>query len=122
MFIGFEPSNYSWFLNNYAIWIENGFNGLQKDYYKECTNVALWYGKIKGNRIQLIFFKNRNDYEHILQRDSVAWRIAIHYQFCNIVKYPEGANKEFITELIISTLMDIYKNGNINNQKYGRTS
>ena len=65
-----ELSNYSWFLNNYAIWIENGFNGLQKDYYKECTNVALWYGKIKGNRIQLIFFKNRNDYEHILQRDS----------------------------------------------------
>lgn len=108
-----ENSDYAWFFNNYAIYIKSGFDDQQKDYYKECTNVALWFNRIKGNQIRLIFFKNTDDYNYIMENCSIAWRITVHYQFCRIIRYPKGATKEFITDLIVKVLMDIYKNGNI---------
>lgn len=33
-------------LSVYSIWIKSNIDQDQKDYYKECTNMVIWYDKI----------------------------------------------------------------------------
>lgn len=62
-------------LSVYSIWIKSNIDQDQKDYYKECTNMVIWYGRHWGDRIQLIFFKDKTDYRNILDNKSFAWRV-----------------------------------------------
>ena len=73
------PYTYLQCLSTYYTWIKTNIDQDQKDYYKECTNMVIWYDKIWGNGIKLIFFKDENDYDHILKHKLFAWKVENHY-------------------------------------------
>lgn len=56
------PYTYQQCLSTYLIWIASCIDKEQKDYYQECTSFEIWYDRHRGNRIQIIFFKNHEDY------------------------------------------------------------
>lgn len=107
------PYTYQQCLSTYSIWIESCIDKEQKDYYKECTNFEIWYSRIKGNRIQIIFLKDCRDYQYILEHSTFAWRIDIHYEYCRIYHCPLGCTREQIIDIIIKAIINIYRNGDI---------
>ena len=100
-------------LSTYSIWVESSIDQDQKDYYKECTNFEIWYDRRKGNRIQIIFFKDYTDYLYIREHSTFAWRVDIHYEFCRLYHYPPNPTREWMIDFIIHAIMDIYKDGDI---------
>ncbi|EEF91400.1 hypothetical protein BACCELL_00941 [Bacteroides cellulosilyticus DSM 14838] len=100
-------------LSTYSIWIEFCIDKLQKDYYRECTNFEIWYNRLKGSRVQIIFFRDYKDYLYILEHSIFAWRIHIHYEFCRICHCPLGCTREEIIKIIIKEIIKIYRNGDI---------
>ena len=107
------PYTYQQCLSTYLIWIASCIDKEQKDYYQECTSFEIWYDRHRGNRIQIIFFKNHEDYLYILEHSTFAWRVDVHYQFCRIYRYPLGCTREQIIDIIIKAIINIYKNGDI---------
>ena len=105
--------SYQQCLSSYSIWIKSNIDQDQKDYYKECTNMVIWYPRIWGNRIQIIFFKDKIEYEYILANKSFAWRVDVHYWSCRHYHYSPNPTREWIIDFIIKAIMDIYKNGDI---------
>lgn len=87
-------------------------DGMQRDYYKECKYISLWFNRVRGNEIFLIFFKNNADLEKWIEYYG-GMKIFLHYQYNKIVQYPKEVNKDSIIEAIIQSLMQIYQNGNI---------
>jgi len=75
--------------------------------------MVIWYGRNWGGRIQIIFFKDKADYEYILANKSFAWRVDVHYWDCKLYHYPINPTREWIIDFTIHTIMDIYKDGNI---------
>ncbi|GFI00607.1 hypothetical protein IMSAGC004_03015 [Bacteroidaceae bacterium] len=100
-------------LFQYSSWIESNLDHEQKNYYKECTHVIIWYNRHWGDRIQLIFFKNETDYKFILANKSFAWRVDVHYWGCKLCHYPPNPTREWMIDFIIYAIIDIYKNGDI---------
>lgn len=100
-------------LFQYSSWIESNLDHEQKNYYKECTHVIIWYNRHWGDRIQLIFFKNETDYKFILANKSFDWRVDVHYWGCKLCHYPPNPTREWMIDFIIYAIIDIYKNGDI---------
>ncbi len=107
------PYTYQQCLSAYSIWITSCIDKDQKDYYKKCTNFGIWYNRIKGNRIQIIFFKDYMDYLYILEHSTFAWRIDIHYEFFRFYHCPLNCTREEIVKIIIKKITEIYRNGDI---------
>lgn len=105
--------SYEQCLSKYSIWIESSIDQYQKDYYKECTYMVIWYPRRWGNRIQIIFFKDIADYNYILENKSFAWRVEVHYWNYKVYHYPTNPTREWIIKFIIHAILDIYKNGDI---------
>ena len=108
-----ENCTYQDCLSRYSIWIKSNIDGDQRDYYKECTHMAIWYHRNFGSRIQIVFFKDNSDYKYILENKTFAWRVDVHYWGCNLYNYPINPTREWIIDFIIRSLMDIYKDGDI---------
>ena len=100
-------------LSTYSIWIESNIDKDQNGYYKECTNMVIWYDRHWGDRIQLIFFKVKTDYRFILANKPFAWRVDVHYWNCKLYHYPPNPTREWMIDFIIYAIIDIYKNGDI---------
>ncbi len=96
-------------LSTYLIWIASCIDEEQKDYYQECTSFEIWYNKHRGNRIQIIFFNNHEDYLYILKHSTFAWRVDVHYQFCKRFHCPPMCTREEIITVLVNSIMDIYK-------------
>ena len=107
------PYTYQQCLSAYHIWIKTNIDQDQKDYYKGCTHMVIWYDRIWGNGIKLIFFKGENDYDYILKHKLFAWRVEVHYWDCRLYHYPPNPTREWMIDFIIYAIMDIYKNGDI---------
>ena len=75
--------------------------------------MVIWYGRHWGDRVQLIFFKNKTDYRYILDNKSFAWRVEVHYWDYKLYHYPPNPTREWMIGFIIHAIMDIYKNGKI---------
>ena len=75
--------------------------------------MVIWHGRHWGDRIQLIFFKDKTDYRYILDNKSFTWRVEVHYWGCKLYHYPPNPTKEWMIDFIIHAIMDIYKNGDI---------
>ena len=59
------PYSYSWFYHWYHAQIASYMDsGVQKDYYKGCEYVALWFNRVRGNGVLLIFFKDNVDFDN----------------------------------------------------------
>lgn len=109
----FMKQSYSWFYNWYYDQITFYMDkDLQKDYYKECEYVALWFNRVRGNRVLPIFFKDDADFNNWVEHNG-GFKIVLRYQYYKIIHYPKGADKETIIDIIIRALMQIYKNGDI---------
>lgn len=107
--------SYLWFYNWYHGQITSYMDdGLQKDYYKKCEYVALWFNRVKGNSVLPIFFKDNADFNNWVEHYG-GFKIILHYQYYKIIHYPIEAGKETIIDIIIRALMQIYKNGDISN-------
>lgn len=103
------PYTYQQCLSAYSIWITSCIDNEQKDYYKECTNFEIWYDKRnRGNRIQIIFFKNYMDYLYIREHSSFAWRVDIHYESCKLFHCPLACTREEIITILVDSIMGIY--------------
>lgn len=107
------PYSYSWFYHWYYGKITSYMDdGLQKDYYKECEYVALWFNRVRGNSVLPLFFKDNTDFNNWVEHYG-GFKIILHYQYYKIIHYPIEADKETIIDIIIKALMQIYKNGDI---------
>lgn len=107
------PYSYSWFYHWYHAQIASYMDcGMQKDYYKECEYVALWFNRVRGNGILLFFFKDNDDFENWMEHYG-GFKMIFRYQYYKIIHYPNGANKETIIYIIVRALMLIYKDGDI---------
>lgn len=107
------PYSYSWFYHWYHAQIASYMDsGVQKDYYKGCEYVALWFNRVRGNGVLLIFFKDNIDFDNWVEHYG-GFKIIFHYQYYKIIHYPKDANKENIIDIIIRALMLIYKDGDI---------
>lgn len=105
--------SYSWYYQWYHLQIESYMdNGLQKNYYKECEYVALWFNRVRGNGVLLIFFKDNVDFDNWMEYYG-GIKMIFHYQYHKIIHYPKDANKETIIDIITKVLMQIYKKGDI---------
>lgn len=108
-----ENYTYQYYLSRYYAWIKSNIDKDQKDYYKECSHMAIWYHRDFGSQIQIVFFKDNSDYKYILENKTFAWRVDVHYWGCNFYNYPINPTREWIIDFIIRSLMDIYKDGDI---------
>lgn len=107
------PYSYSWFYHWYYGQITSYMDGgLQKDYYKGCEYVALWFNRVRGNSVLPIFFKDNADFNNWVEHYG-GFKIILHYQYYKIIHYPMEADKKTIIDIIIRALMQIYKNGDI---------
>lgn len=108
-----KMQSYSWFYHWYYGQITSYMDdGLQKDYYKECEYVALWFNRVRGNSVLPLFFKDNTDFNNWVEHYG-GFKIILHYQYYKIIHYPMEADKETIIDIIIRALMQIYKNGDI---------
>ena len=107
------PYSYSWFYHWYYDQISFYMDkGMQKDYYKECEYVALWFNRVRGNSVLPVFFKDNADFNNWVEYNG-GFKIFLRYQYYKIIHYPKGADKETIIDIIIRALIQIYKNGDI---------
>lgn len=102
------PYTYQQCLSTYSIWIESCIDKEQKDYYKKCTNFEIWYDKLQGSRIQIIFFKDYTDYLYILEHSTFAWRVDVHYESCKLFHCALACTREEIKAILVSSIMNIY--------------
>lgn len=110
---GIIPYSYSWFYywydNQIAAYMDSG---VQKDYYKGCEYVALWFNRVRGNSIFLFFFKDGADFDY-WEKYYGGLKLTLHYQYYKILHYPKDANRRTIIDIIVKALMRIYKDGDI---------
>ena len=105
--------SYSWFYHRYHAQIASYMDsGEQKDYYKECEYAIIWFNRLRGTEIHLVFFKDDVDFD-VWMENYGGFRTILHYQYYKIIHYPKDANKETIIKIIIKALMRIYKDGDI---------
>lgn len=107
------PYSYSWFYHWYYSQIESYMDkGEQKDYYKNCKYLILWFNRVRGNDIFLIFYKDNMDLKKWIKYYGDV-KLFLHYQYYKKISYIEGTDKESIIEIVLRTLMLIYKKGEI---------
>lgn len=105
--------SYTWFYQWYYDQIVSCIDDeAQKDYYRECEHVSLWFNRVRGNNVFLFFFKDGSDFSNWMEYYGGV-KVVLHYQYNKIIHYPKGAEKETIIDIIIRALMLIYKDGNI---------
>ena len=77
------PYSYSWFYHWYHAQIASYMDsGVQKDYYKECEYAALWFNRVRGNDVLLIFFKDDVDFDNWMEHYG-GFKMIFHYQYYN---------------------------------------
>lgn len=86
--------------------------GEQKDYYKQCNNLIIWFNRVCGNSIFIIFYKDDNDFDKWMNYFG-GIKLTLHYQYYTIRDYPQGATVEDIVDIVIMALLKVYKNGDI---------
>ncbi len=77
----------------------------QQEHYKVCSHFAIWYNTIKGNPVELIFFKDYADYK---VQSGKYRHLVLHYSEVESFDCPPNCTKEEITDLVIKAIMTIF--------------
>ena len=104
--------SYSSFYSWYHLQVESYMTeGTQKDYYKQCNYLIIWFNRVCGNSIFIFFYKDDNDFDRWFEYFGI--KLPLHYQYWKHLHYPQGASIEEIVDIVIKALLKVYKHGDL---------